>query len=75
MNTTASILVVILQVIGLGLFIWLILPYLRQEDWKNKFWHHPHAKALIITFAIIGLAILGFRILMDWLLPPLEVLK
>jgi len=75
MNTTVSTVAVVLQLIVLGFFIWLILPYLRQEDWKRKFWDNPHAKALIIVLTVIGLAIWGFGILMDALLPPLEILK
>lgn len=75
MSSSATTLVIIFQLMVLGLFIWFIMPYIRQENWKEKFWNNPHAKALIIAFTVIGLSIFGFKMIFEWLVPPLEILK
>lgn len=66
---TPTLIVLSLQLIGLVLFIALIYPWVKQEDWKAKFWDNPNARALIIVFAIIALFIFAFKLLMHWLAP------
>lgn len=70
---TATLLVVGLQLVALGLFVALIYPWVKQEEWKKKFWDNPHARALLIVFVLIAIFIALFKLALHWLV-PIEVL-
>lgn len=74
MNDMPSILSIVFQLVTLGIFIALIYPLVKQENWKEKFWDNPNAKGLVITFIIIGFSILMFKLIMSWI-APIEVIQ
>lgn len=69
MSNTSLILLVVFQLVALAIFFWLVWPSIRSERWKEKFWNKPDARALVLAFALIALAIVLFRLVMDKLLP------
>ena len=49
----------LIQVAVLVLFILLIWPHIKNEDWKEKFIENKHAKSLLIVFVLIILMAIG----------------
>jgi hypothetical protein len=71
---TPTLIILGLQLLGLGFFIFLIYPWVKQENWKEKFWDNPNARALVIVFGLIAVFIVLFKLLM-FFLTPVELLK
>lgn len=46
---------ILIQVIAVGLFLILIWPHLRKEEWKKKFIEDKHARSMLIVFLMIFL--------------------
>ncbi len=62
-------LLIALQLFALGLFIYLIWPYVRQEKWREKFIENKTARSIIIVFILIFIFLYGLSALFDVLFP------
>lgn len=68
------ILITVIQILAFALFIYLIYPAVKSENWKEKFIENKHAKSMLIVFILI----IGFMALMGLFIDtflPVEVLK
>lgn len=59
----------ILKIVAFFLFIALIWPHIKAENWREKFIENKHAFSLIIVFILILLLILGITFTFDTLFP------
>ncbi len=62
-----------LQVGGLIIFILLIWPHVRDEEWKKKFIKNKLARSLLIIFILIMLMSIGAGLYLEAMLPVDEV--
>lgn len=60
---------IILQILALVVFIALIWPYARQENWKEKFIDNKQARSILIVFVVILLFTFGLSLLFDSFYP------
>lgn len=57
------------QIFALGLFLWLIWPLVKGEQWKEKFIHNKQAFSILIVFILIFIFTYGMVALFNWLIP------
>lgn len=60
---------IILQILALVVFIALIWPYARQENWKEKFIDNKQARSILIVFVVILLFTFGLSLLFESFYP------
>lgn len=60
---------IILQILALVVFIALIWPYVRQENWKEKFIDNKQARSILIVFVVILLFTFGLSLLFESFYP------
>lgn len=60
---------IIIQVAILVLFIVLIWPHVKKENWKEKFIENKQAKSLLIVFILILSMSVGLVIFFDTFFP------
>ena len=66
--------ILLLQLLGLIVFTALIWPTIKKENWKEKFIDNPHARSLLIVFALIFVFVMAISIFFDTFY-PLEVIE
>jgi len=59
----------VLKIFALFLFIALIWPHLKQENWREKFYENKQAFSLVIVFVMILLLVLGITFTFDTFFP------
>ena len=62
-------LLIAIQLFAVGLFIYLIWPYLRKEKWREKFIENKTARSIIIVFVLIFIFLYGMGALFDIFFP------
>lgn len=62
-------LLITIQLFAVGLFIYLVWPYIRQEKWRQKFIENKTARSIIIVFVLIFIFFYGIGALFDTFLP------
>jgi len=62
-------LLIAIQLIGAGVFLYLIWPYVRKERWREKFIENKTARSIIIVFVLIFLFMYGMGALFDTFFP------
>jgi Na+/H+ antiporter NhaC len=60
---------ILLQIFALALFIFLIWPHLKNEEWKEKFIQNKQAFSLLIVFVLILGFVLGMSVFFDVFFP------
>lgn len=63
-----------LQVFTFFFFIWLIMPLVRGEKWKEKFIENKQALSVLIVFFLVFIFIYGMVAFFEWL-APIETLN
>lgn len=66
--------ILLLQLLVLIVFIALIWPTIKKENWKEKFIDNRHARSLLIVFALILVFVMTISIFFDTFY-PLEVIE
>ncbi len=56
---------IMLQILALVIFIALIWPYIKQENWKEKFIDNKQARSILIVFVVILLFTFGLSLLFE----------
>ncbi|AZR82017.1 MULTISPECIES: hypothetical protein [Piscirickettsiaceae] len=56
---------ILLQILALVIFIALIWPYAKQENWKEKFIDNKQARSILIVFVLILLFTFGLSLLFE----------
>lgn len=69
MPNNIQYLLIAIQLIGAGLFIYLIWPYVRKEKWREKFIENKTARSIIIVFVLIFLFSYGLGAFFDAFFP------
>lgn len=64
-----SIWLILLQIFALILFVFLIWPHVKNEEWKEKFIQNKQALSLIIVFVLILFFVLGMSVFFDMFFP------
>lgn len=59
----------LIQIVILIIFIILIWPHVKNEQWKEKFIKDKHAKSLLIVFTLILLTSVGLGVFFDTFFP------
>lgn len=67
-------LLIAVQVFAFFLFLWLIWPLVKGEQWKEKFIHNKQALSILIVFILIFVFIYGLTALFE-IIAPVETLK
>lgn len=58
-----------LQILAFVIFIALIWPHIKKENWKEKFIDNKHARSLLIVFVLILLFVVGLSSFFDAMFP------
>lgn len=58
-----------LQVAAVFLFIWLIWPLVKGEQWRKKFIENKQAFSILIVFVLIFVFVYGFTLIFDAMFP------
>lgn len=66
-------LIILLQIAALIIFILLVWPHIKKENWKAKFIDDKHARSVLIVFALILVFVVGISTLFDVLFPVEEL--
>lgn len=66
-------LLIALQIIALGVFLYMIWPLVRSEDWKAKFIDNKTARSIIIVFILIFIFVWGLGAFFDYFFPVEEL--
>lgn len=59
----------IVEIVVLIIFLIIIWPHVKKENWKAKFIEDKHARSILIIFLMILLFTAGFGIFFDLLFP------
>jgi len=62
-----------LQVIALAVFIYLIWPLVKNENWKAKFFDNKTARSIIIVFILILAFVWGINAFFGYFFPIQEL--
>ena len=63
-----------LQIGAVGLFIWLVWPLIKGEQWRKKFIENKQAFSILIVFILVFVFVYGLTFAFD-LLFPVETLR
>jgi len=66
-------LLIALQIIALGVFLYLVWPLIKSERWKAKFIENKTARSIIIVFILIFVFIWGLGAFFDYFFPIKEL--
>jgi len=66
-------LLIALQFVALGVFIYFIWPYVKNEEWKKKFIDNKTARSIIIVFILIFIFVYGLGAFFDAFFPVEEL--
>lgn len=66
-------LLITLQLIALGVFIYFVWPLIKSEDWKAKFIDNKTARSIIIVFILIFVFVWGLGAFFDAFFPVEEL--
>lgn len=58
-----------LQLLALGIFLYFIWPLVKSENWKEKFIENKTARSILIVFVLIFIFVYGIGALFDALFP------
>ncbi|MDX1352856.1 MAG: hypothetical protein R3254_07580 [Thiomicrorhabdus sp.] len=67
--TSLQFLLIALQLIALGVFLYLVWPLIKSEQWKAKFIENKTARSIIIVFILIFTFIWGLGAFFDYFFP------
>jgi|GEM_PF-1603794 len=62
-------LLIALQLLAVGVFIYIIWPYLKAEPWKKKFVDNKQAFSIIIVLIMVFLFLFGIGSFFDFFFP------
>ncbi len=62
-------LLIALQFVALGVFIYFIWPYVKNEQWKEKFIENKTARSILIVFTLILIFAWGLGAFFDAFFP------
>ncbi len=62
-------LLIAVQLFAVGLFIYLVWPYIRQEKWREKFIENKTARSIMIVFVLIFIFLYGIGAVFDIFFP------
>ena len=62
-------LLIVLQLLGIVVFIYIIWPYVKAEPWKKKFVDNKQAFSIIIVLAMIFVFLYGMGAIFDIFFP------
>ncbi|PLA73817.1 hypothetical protein CYQ88_09370 [Hydrogenovibrio sp. SC-1] len=65
---------VLLELLILFVFLALVWPVIKKENWKEKFIDNRHARSILIVFILILLFVMAISVFFDTFY-PLERLK
>ncbi|WFE68333.1 hypothetical protein P8S54_08940 [Thiomicrospira sp. R3] len=60
---------IFIQIAAVVLFIWLIWPLVKNEEWKKKFIDNKQALSIFIVFVLVFVFIYGITAVFNWLYP------
>ncbi|MBF6056804.1 MULTISPECIES: hypothetical protein [Thiomicrorhabdus] len=69
-----QMLLIVLQLFALGVFLYLIWPNIKSEEWRKKFIENRTARSILIVFVLILLFVTGLGSFFDYFF-PVERLK
>jgi len=72
--TSLQYLLIALQLIALGVFVYFVWPLIKSEKWKAKFYDNKTARSIIIVFILIFVFVWGLGAFFDAFF-PVEVLR
>ncbi|MDG6773011.1 hypothetical protein QCB45_01605 [Thiomicrorhabdus sp. ZW0627] len=67
--TTVQSILIGLQLIALGVFLYFIWPLVKSERWKEKFVENKQALSIIIVFVFILIFVFGLGAFFDAFFP------
>lgn len=67
--TSIQILLITIQILAVGLFLYLSWPYIRKERWREKFIENKTARSIIIVFILIFIFMYGMGVAFDTFFP------
>ena len=70
---TLQYLIIALQIVALGIFIYFTWPYIKKERWKEKFIQNRTARSILIVFLLILLFTWGLGAFFDAFFPVQEL--
>lgn len=65
---------ILLELIILFMFLALVWPVIKKENWKEKFIDNRHARSILIVFILILVFVMAISLFFDTFY-PLEPLK
>lgn len=65
----ATAISIFLQILALVVFIAIIWPSIKKENWKEKFIENKQAKSVLIIFVLILAFSLGLTVFFDTFFP------
>jgi uncharacterized membrane protein SpoIIM required for sporulation len=60
---------IFIQVAAVVVFIWLIWPLVKNEEWKKKFIDNKQALSILIVFVLVFVFVYGLTAVFNWLYP------
>lgn len=66
---TLQYLLVALQLVAVGMFLYFIWPHIKGENWKAKFVENRQALSILVVFVFILLFVLGLSSFFDTFFP------
>ncbi|UQB41389.1 hypothetical protein JX580_06735 [Thiomicrospira microaerophila] len=64
-----QVFLIIVQVAAVVLFLWLIWPQVKNEEWKKKFIDNKQALSILIVFVLVFIFVYGMTAIFSWLYP------
>jgi hypothetical protein len=60
---------IFVQVAAVVVFIWLVWPLVKNEEWKKKFIENKQAFSILIVFVLVFVFVYGLTAVFNWLYP------
>ncbi|GAB6034161.1 hypothetical protein [Galenea microaerophila] len=60
---------IIAEIVIFVVFLFVIWPHIKNEEWKEKFIHNKQAFSLLIVFILIFLLVFGIAYFFDTFFP------
>lgn len=64
-----QVFLIIVQVAAVVVFLWLIWPQVKNEEWKKKFIDNKQALSILIVFVLVFIFVYGMTAIFSWLYP------
>lgn len=71
--TSIQFLLIALQLVALGVFVYFVWPLVKNEDWKAKFIDNRTARSILIVFILILGFVWGLGAFFDAFFPVEEL--